>query len=357
MSLRMFDGWRILREIFMEIAERLLQLVIPKRCVYCGLIRDPSLERRRKLTFEGRKFHSDWVLCEQCQDLFAFESMNICRRCGRFLHNQEFIVDGCPSCEGRTFWFDRVIPLGPYRGNLRQAIFMMKKRSGIPLTETFARLFYVYRAFPLHSVRPDVILPIPMHPFYHFVRGTNDAQVLAQELGKLLHIPVNERILKCRKLRLAQRAVSMEEREKNVEGMFAPFRRSPDRSRWLGKRALLVDDVMTTGSTLNEASRILKQELGFADVTVLVLARARGESGRRSFYGTVVRPVSNNVEQEGSYAAYWKRRRAGNVKKGASLEDIQDQKKIRTFNSNRKRKKKSKESSSGKQKSKRKRKK
>ena len=348
------DTWRFLRGMLAEIPARLFQLVVPKRCAYCGQIRDPSQERRQTVTFEGRKFHPDWILCEQCQDLFAFEKMNICRRCGRFLSEREFVANVCPKCEEQTFWFDRVIPLGPYRGNLRQAIFMMKKRSGIPLTETFARLFYEYRAFPLHSIQVDVILPIPMHPFYRWVRGTNDAQVLAAELGRLLGIPVNERILKCVRLRLAQRAVQMEERAKNVEGMFVPFHDPLDRTRWLGKRALVVDDVMTTGSTLNEASRILKTEFGFADISVLVLARARGETKMRIPYGTEILPVLSKRKERGSYAEFWEHRRFRKTLKEGSDEESQDRKKIRKFNSRRRQKKRSETGSTRKRKRKRK---
>lgn len=206
--------------------------------------------------------------------------MKSCVRCGAYFdktHHGGYDARGCLLCRNRSLWYDRVYSYGPYRDDLRAAIFLMKKPDGEALARTFAHLMYEYRAFYFRGLQIDALIPVPMHNYYRTIRGTNDSQVLAEELGKLLDVPVEEDLVKCAHLRLSQRAVLMEEREKNVHDIFAPKSAAPDRAKWRGKRAMIVDDVMTTGSTVNELARILKSEFGFYDVTVCVLARARGK--------------------------------------------------------------------------------
>lgn len=259
-----------------DLSRCFFHFLIPERCAYCGRLRNFLSERKIQWTPTGRHFHPEWSLCVDCQDLFCLGPVKVCRRCGSFVKDHEFSLNGCQRCCRRKLWFDRVIPLGKYQGNLRQAIFMMKKRSGNPLTRTIAQICCEQRFFSLMSVQSDVVLSVPMHPFFQWIRGTNDAQIMAREVGKWMRIPVDEQIVRRRRLSLSQRAVKMRDRAKNVQGVFAPGRHAQDKTRWLGKRALVVDDVMTTGATISELSRILKTELGFSDVTVLVVARARG---------------------------------------------------------------------------------
>lgn len=301
--------------------------LIPERCVYCGQLRNFLSERNIQWTPCGRRFHPEWALCADCQDVFFFEPANTCRRCGSFVKSPEFSLNGCQRCCRRELWFDRVIVLGKYQGNLREAVFMMKKRLGNPLTRTIAQICCEQRYFQLTSVQSDVVLPVPMHPLSQWMRGTNNARILAEEVGRRLEIPVDERIVRRRRLSLSQRAVKMRDRAKNVRGVFAPFRRVSDKTRWLGKRALVVDDVMTTGSTIDELSRVLKTELGFADVTVLVVARARGNVVPETNAYQVLPPRGLN-----SYEKIWRARRKGSEK----VKRLRP----REFNARRKRRKK-----------------
>ncbi|MBE6428992.1 MAG: ComF family protein [Planctomycetaceae bacterium] len=286
-----------------DLARCFFHFLIPERCAYCGQLRNFISEREIQWTPRGHHFHAEWSLCADCQDVFSIGPVSACRRCGSFVKQHEFSMNGCQRCCRREFWFDRVIALGKYQGNLRQAIFMMKKRLGNPLTRTMGQICCEQRYFQLTSVQSDVVLPVPMHPFFQWMRGTNDAQLLAAEIGKRLGVPVNERIVRCCRLSLSQRAVKMRDRAKNVRGIFAPYHKIPDKTRWLGKRALVVDDVMTTGATINELSRILKTELGFADVTVVVIARARGNVVPETDAYQVLLPRKLN-----SYEKIWEER-------------------------------------------------
>lgn len=262
---------------FTNVPRRILNIVLPLRCAYCGRLRDFRLEEQKPYTLGGHRFHPEWDLCEECTDLFWPVMEEFCPKCGAFVNSRDVTQRRCKRCEGRNFWFDHVLPMGHYQNDLRTAVLMMKKRSSESLARTLARIFCETHWFPLRGLDVHVIVPVPMHPFYLWVRGINDARVIAGEISKFIKVPVNDRLVRCSRLTLAQRAVRMSERAKNVRGMFTAYDSEPDRTRWLGKRALIVDDVMTTGSTVNEVARILKSEYGFSRVFVVVLARARGK--------------------------------------------------------------------------------
>lgn len=119
--------------------------------------------------------------------------------------------------------------------------------------------------------RPDALVPMPLHPARLRERGFNQALELARQVGRRLAIPVLPAA--CRRLRdtSPQAALPWKEREKNIRGAFAC---EADLS---GKRIAIVDDVMTTGHTLNELSRILRQS-GAARVDCWVVARTLRDS-------------------------------------------------------------------------------
>lgn len=265
-------------QILYDLFRLTLNLLVPERCAYCGKVRYFMQERKISHTQKGENFHPEWSLCAECQDIFVPETRPTCRRCGRFLWGVEHDSNRCRSCAKKRFWFDRVISLERYEKDWRRAVFLMKKESGVLLTQTMTELLYIHHHFPLKSLHADLILPVPMHPFYRWARGTNDAEIMADRLSQLLKIKCSRRLVRCQRLTMAQRAVKMHERRRNVRGVFAPMHSPPNRTQWLGKRAIIVDDVMTTGSTVNELARVLKREFGFHEVTVVVLLRARGES-------------------------------------------------------------------------------
>ncbi|MDO4628348.1 MAG: phosphoribosyltransferase family protein [Planctomycetia bacterium] len=269
-------------QLLRDLIRSALNLLVPERCAYCGKVRYFLQERNITRTQRGEKFHPEWSLCVECQDLFIPEERYGCRRCGQFKYQANHNSNRCPSCINKHLWFDRVIPLERYERDWRRAVFLMKKESGFLLAQTMAELMYFHRYFQLASIHADLILPVPMHPFYRWVRGTNDAEIIADRLSRLLKIRCSRRLVRCQRLTMAQRAVKMHERHQNVQGVFVPTHMPPNRTRWLGKRAMIVDDVMTTGSTVNEFARVLKKEFGFSEVTVVVLLRARGETGKTS---------------------------------------------------------------------------
>ena len=123
----------------------------------------------------------------------------------------------------------------------------------------------------IRSRRPDLILPVPLHRKKLSSRGFNQAVLLGEILSQRLKIPLDRRNL--RRIRWTEPQVNLaaHARRTNVKGAFALHAAA----RMSGCRVLLVDDVLTTGSTAEECGRVLKAA-GVADVTVVTVARALG---------------------------------------------------------------------------------
>src|SRR5205823_5857562 len=114
---------------------------------------------------------------------------------------------------------------------------------------------------------PDVVIPVPLHWFHRLRRGYNQSEALARELAAALGVPCRPRWLRRARLtRKQHHSLSREERRANVHDAFRA--RHADAVR--GRHVLLVDDVMTTGSTAHEAARPLRAA-GAAQITVAVL--------------------------------------------------------------------------------------
>ena len=169
----------------------------------------------------------------------------------------------------------RSIALGNYHDELREAVLRMKRPAGEPLANAMGRLLAQECRAAFEQFAPTVILSVPMHWTRRIVRGTNSPELLAAVLGKALGTRVAWRGLVRRRRTAHQNELPREHRAENVRGAF----RVGMRRNLRGARVLLVDDVLTTGSTANEATKVVRRA-GAAAVAIAVLARAEGHGGK-----------------------------------------------------------------------------
>jgi ComF family protein len=159
--------------------------------------------------------------------------------------------------------------LGTYEGPLREAIHRWKYEGKIYITPLFgewmARRFVDHWRIDLF----DLVIPVPLHTQRLRERGFNQALLLAQDLGRRLGIPIGKRVLEKRKSTAPQVSLSGAEREKGVRGAFV-LRNEGEVEK---KGILLVDDVYTTGATVNECAKVLLDG-GARRVDVFTLAHA-----------------------------------------------------------------------------------
>jgi ComF family protein len=208
--------------------------------------------------------------CPPCKDSLLADPQPACPRCAVTVGPFVNLQGGCTRCHGTSLAFDRAVRLGPYEGPLRDAVLRLKHHTGEGLAEALGRLWAERAGEALRALAADVVLPVPLHWFHRLRRGYNQSEALARELAAGLGLPCRPRWLRRARLTRKQHHFrSGEERRGNVHDAFRA--RAGDALR--GKHVLLVDDVMTTGSTAHEAARPLRAA-GAAQITVAVLARA-----------------------------------------------------------------------------------
>lgn len=237
-----------------EILTGIADLVFPPRCITC----DDLLERHGALPF-----------CPSCLDGIRTIRSPLCPRCGVPFPVTEGEDHLCGDCITGQRPYAVARSVGRYEETLLTAIhrFKYRGRTGIGkilggIMADFAGTIWDMQVF-------ERIVPVPLHRKKLRDRGFNQAVILARELAKRFEIPLDFMSLRREVFKPPQVGLHRKERSENVRGVFAV--RYPERIA--GRRILLVDDVYTTGSTLEECSRILIRAKA-ESVAVLTLARA-----------------------------------------------------------------------------------
>ncbi|MGP0071061.1 MAG: ComF family protein [Bryobacteraceae bacterium] len=171
----------------------------------------------------------------------------------------------CALCRRGVRGFDAAYSFGFYQDELRKLIQLFKYGRIPTLSAPLGRL--LARALPREQSF-DVIVPMPLHWRKRWQRGFNQAELLAREIGRRTHVPVQMALRRVRNTP-AQAGLTSAKRRLNVSGAF----RAKKRASIDGRRVLLIDDVMTTGATAASCARALKGA-GARQVTLLTLARA-----------------------------------------------------------------------------------
>ncbi len=212
-------------------------------------------------------------LCADCRQAIEVIQPPVCQRCGlslREVQTADARGSTCKRCQRAPLQVDRLLAYGFHGGPLRQAIHEFKYSDLRSLAGPLGQLMAEgWTTLAPQDLQPDVIVPVPLHPSRHRQRGYNQAALLAQELGSSLRCPVIQDVLIRIKATAPQVDLDAQERKVNVHNAF----RCTD-NRLLGKHVLLIDDVCTTGATL-ESACIALRESGAQSVWAYTLARAR----------------------------------------------------------------------------------
>jgi len=211
---------------------------------------------------------TDNGLCSKCwNELLVCTGADYCPRCGRDASRAAQLEGVCPDCQGKEIHFDQIARAGVYSQSLQKMILDFKNGK----TELDSVLgFLVYSALQGSGFNNNIELfvPVPLHWSRRLARGYNQSQILIKRL-KHPTATINTNLVRIRRTRTQTTMASPTARAKNVAGAFA-VRRGHD---FTGRKTCLVDDIKTTGATLNECAKTLKQA-GAAKVFALVLAVA-----------------------------------------------------------------------------------
>jgi ComF family protein len=199
----------------------------------------------------------------------------MCNVCGRPFPDASGDDHTCGVCLARPPHFVRAAAWACYPREeaeehpLRQAVQKFKYGRKVSLGKPLGRLMATGCREFLRDCEADVIIPVPLHPKRLRWRGFNQAVLLARELSRAYGVSTDPFLLRRIKPTQPQTQLDEEERRRNVRGAFAlSVGRSVE-----GKTVLLVDDVYTSGATVNECSRTLKRS-GAEQIFVLTLAHA-----------------------------------------------------------------------------------
>ena len=210
-------------------------------------------------------------LCEECLSSFEHVAGTVCEICGRPLPGWTKEPEQpllCRACQDRTYAFDRARSFAVYENTIVRAILLLKFEQIEPLGAWFAdRLTEVVNS-EADWLAADVVVPVPLHRERERERGYNQP-LLSKPLAKRLQLPHKAVLLVRTRARPDKQVLSLEERWESVRGAFA----TRPGSQVDNLRVLLVDDVLTTGATLDACARALR-EAGAKSVIGLTVARA-----------------------------------------------------------------------------------
>ena len=219
-----------------------VDLFFPQQCVGCG----------RRGSF----------LCSDCQRKLPRLQPPLCPKCGR--PQVSGII--CPSCRQRQTEIDGIRSPFRFDGTVRQAIYELKYHNLRAISPRLAELLADY--LQVNPLPGEFIVPVPLHSGRLRERGYNQSSLLARELGKLIKLPVLEDcLIRVKEAQAQVKTTSVVERRNNVLDAFA----CRD-GKINGRQIILIDDVCTSGATLESCATALKSK-GATSVWGLTLAR------------------------------------------------------------------------------------
>lgn len=219
-----------------------LDLLYPRRCVGC--------------------YTAGWFLCPSCVSSLPRILPPVCPLCGK--PQPQGVL--CPGCWGWQTSLDGIRSPFSFEGTVRRAVHSLKYQNLRALSHLLAQLIADY--WLLNPLPVDVLIPVPLHARRLRERGYNQSSLLARHLSQIIDVPEVEEMLVRRKDTPPQaRTSSAEQRHLNVTGAFTVHGRAIK-----GKRVMLIDDVCTSGATLDACAAVLKR-VGAASVWGLTLAK------------------------------------------------------------------------------------
>ncbi|MCL5056619.1 MAG: ComF family protein [Actinobacteria bacterium] len=233
------------------------------------------------------KFQEDKRICDSCLNMLGeFREEPVCYKCGRFFHIPEGGQAGggpqaayCRDCLGGGRFFFMARAAGPYDGDLKRAVRRLKYNGRRELAGHLSGIMFDRISANRYYNRVEIITPVPLSPGRLRQRGYNQAELLAFGLSGRMKVPVLP-LLKKNRETAPQTSLDRPGRGENLRDAFT----LTGAGAFRGKTILLVDDVVTTGVTLNTVSETLVR--GGAGV-VLCIAAAAGRTaaagGERSF--------------------------------------------------------------------------
>lgn len=244
------------KSIFFEYIDTFLDFIYPRN-IYCILC-NKSIDKDKK-----------YSICDECIEELKFIKDKMCLKCGKPL-DEIYLYNNCPECIDSKVYYTRAISCVEYDDISKKLVYSLKydKKRYIAyhMAEIMADKFK-----EVNIGKIDLIVPVPLHKAKERERTFNQAYLIAKYLGRMLDKYVDNKSLVRIKNTKTQNKLTKDERKCNLKKAFKVIERDNIRN----KNILLIDDVFTTGSTVDECSKVL---LGSGASKVYVLTFATGRN-------------------------------------------------------------------------------
>ncbi|MFN0199034.1 MAG: ComF family protein [Planctomycetaceae bacterium] len=249
------------------------EFVYPPTCVLCHCVIQHADDVVHPLTADHQVTHTERVeFCGECRAALSQPIVARCRRCdapvGAYLGTSE----KCVHCRDDRFAFSRVVSVGVYTGRLRHACLQCKNPEGRSLAMNLAELLWETRSADLRRELFDAVIPVPVHWWQRVVHSEGAQGSIAEVLSRRLNVLCDRHaVMKVRRTP-PQASLVPSKRRVNLRDVF----RLRGGSIWRGRRVLLVDDVLTTGTTVQRIARLFR-DAGAEEIVIAVIARGLGD--------------------------------------------------------------------------------
>ncbi|SHO49475.1 ComF family protein [Anaerocolumna xylanovorans] len=237
--------------------ETLLDILYPRRCPVCSEI----VDKRGELS------------CTGCRNRLITVEEPKCKKCGKPLEQET--KEYCYDCDRRRHYFERGFSLWLYNEDMQKSMADFKYKGRREYAAFYINELLKKYQKEIEDISPDALVPVPIHKKKRQTRGYNQAEILADELGKRLNLPVLSELLIRKKDTLPQKQLNDKERFRNISEAFAFSQEERCNYKKELQRVLLVDDIYTTGSTIEACARALKMN-GIEEVYFVSICIGKG---------------------------------------------------------------------------------
>lgn len=242
---------KILRDYVYKIYRFMLELVFPRRCPVCDKIVRPFGE----------------LICPLCRNRIHYIKEPKCKQCGKGLVSEE--KEYCFDCTNKLHFYKSGLALYEYM-SVKSSIYRFKYQGRCEYADFYGNDIAQKLGKEIRKWKADILVPVPIHYTKRNIRGYNQAELIANVLGKQLSIPVNTKCIKRFKKTVPQKELDDKARGNNLKKAFKICENDVKL-----KSIIIIDDIYTTGSTIDAIAKEF-QKKGKYEIYYIALSIGKG---------------------------------------------------------------------------------
>ena len=236
--------------------KKIAHLWYPARCPFCDGVRFSSV------------FFETEAVCQECRGKPIYVTEPSCKRCGKPIEHER--QEYCYDCQRNHREYTQGKAVWVHKGIVKESVYRFKYQNRREYAAYYAQEIVRIYGDWIRARGIDGIVPVPLHKSRRRQRGYNQAELLAQEVGRRMDLPVYPKLLLRVRKTKAQKRLDDRERKNNLKKAF-----KIGKNKVQLEHILIIDDIYTTGSTINEAAAELKKT-GAVDIYYISISIGHG---------------------------------------------------------------------------------